>query len=282
MSAPRFLVAKYIPDLRRMEPKNIGVVLWSDGDVRAKFVGELQAGRVDPPQYLHVNSRRAYRQWITYCRTVLDRSELPDKSGRPVHRSAPEFIEAITARSKDQFRLVEGGEFLKSVRPDEMGEVVDELFAELVSIPSENDSVTLERANAARQLTRACREAVTQSGLRQRRGFSEHFEWLCPVEDSKVPFQFDYAIYDRQPIAILSKVFIWKPEDVYAAAFEFREMRREYQLPKEKCAAMIYPTATDLSTTKILETWKMLEACAEVLDMRDARESTSRLMFLAA
>ena len=40
MNTPRYLLAKYIPDPLRMEPRNIGVVLWAEGNVAARFVGE--------------------------------------------------------------------------------------------------------------------------------------------------------------------------------------------------------------------------------------------------
>ena len=35
MATPRFLIAKYAPDLRRMEPRNIGVIVWNEGTTAA-------------------------------------------------------------------------------------------------------------------------------------------------------------------------------------------------------------------------------------------------------
>ena len=43
MNTPRYLLAKYIPDHLRMEPRNIGVVLWAEGNVTARFFGESDA-----------------------------------------------------------------------------------------------------------------------------------------------------------------------------------------------------------------------------------------------
>lgn len=40
MNTPRYLIAKYIPDLRRMEPRNIGVIVWSPQGVAARFAAE--------------------------------------------------------------------------------------------------------------------------------------------------------------------------------------------------------------------------------------------------
>lgn len=70
MSAVRYLVAKYVPDLRRMEPKNIGVVVWSDGVVAARFAAECpeKSGTVDDrcvPGF--VRSLSAYKQWVRFC-----------------------------------------------------------------------------------------------------------------------------------------------------------------------------------------------------------------------
>ena len=65
MAAPRLLIAKYVPDLRRMEPKNIGIIVWAaDGAVAARFAGEEINGRytVKPPKI--ANSRKAYRDWL--------------------------------------------------------------------------------------------------------------------------------------------------------------------------------------------------------------------------
>ena len=65
----RFLVAKYIPDLRRMEPKNIGIIAWNDGRTAARFLGEDDG----PPRYLGVRDRNNYAQWLTSWRSQLAR-----------------------------------------------------------------------------------------------------------------------------------------------------------------------------------------------------------------
>src|SRR4029077_9353434 len=122
MTAPRFLIAKYVPDLRRMEPKNIGVIVWSNGTVRAKFVGEVRNGEphVAPPAYLHVESRNAYRQWIEYWRAVIEKDSLQKDDGTIVDRNNPEFIAAIQAKSKQQYLLASGGEFLTKIGAGEI------------------------------------------------------------------------------------------------------------------------------------------------------------------
>ena len=38
MNTPKYLIAKYIPDLNRMEPRNIGIVVWSPEGIEARFL----------------------------------------------------------------------------------------------------------------------------------------------------------------------------------------------------------------------------------------------------
>lgn len=152
MSSPRFLVAKYTPDLRRMEPRNIGVVVWSDGRIAARFAGEHTNGtaKIDPPTHLHVQSKSVYRKWIAYWREILARPALPDETGRTIDRREPEFVNLIRGKSKQQFRLVDGGEFLQAIPNHDLDSVTDELFQELVAI--ERDPHTHERTEAAQSV----------------------------------------------------------------------------------------------------------------------------------
>ena len=46
---PNYLVAKYISDLHRMEPRNIGIIVWTRSAVSARFVAERpnKPGEID-------------------------------------------------------------------------------------------------------------------------------------------------------------------------------------------------------------------------------------------
>lgn len=43
----RYLVAKYIPELLRNEPRNVGVIVWTPEKVDARFWGENGEDNVD-------------------------------------------------------------------------------------------------------------------------------------------------------------------------------------------------------------------------------------------
>ncbi len=93
MNTPRYLLTKYIPDLRRGEPPNVGVIIWAPSGVEARFVGEKarSAGEVDGrsiPSY--VTSTHAYKQWIEFWRLQLSAEQIvPATGGSPVRRDDP-------------------------------------------------------------------------------------------------------------------------------------------------------------------------------------------------
>ena len=62
----RFLLAKHVPDLRRMEPRNIGVIVWAHGHVRARFAGDPGSSK---PKDAGPNS--SYQEWVTYWRNQI-------------------------------------------------------------------------------------------------------------------------------------------------------------------------------------------------------------------
>jgi len=128
MSA-RFLVAKYIPDVRRMEPRNIGVVVWHGGHVEARFLGENDG----PPRYIGVKDRTNYGKWLASWRAQLAKPFLEAGSGETINRSSPRFLDALCGWSRGNYVLVEGGDITESLDRDSLAEATEYLFSELVS-----------------------------------------------------------------------------------------------------------------------------------------------------
>src|SRR5579872_826727 len=93
----RYLIARYIKDLARMEPRNIGVILFpSDGHVLARFLGEKKGDldlRVVRSQVTHTQT---YRQWIDYWRYTMHKS------------SIKEVADKILASSRGNYQVTEG------------------------------------------------------------------------------------------------------------------------------------------------------------------------------
>lgn len=104
MNRPKYLVAKYIPDMLRMEPRNIGViVLPGNGTVEARFTAEnpTRAGDVDNSKVpSFVTSRSAYCQWIQFWRWELEKPDV-----RQFLMRDPTLL----SWNRGNFVLVEGG-----------------------------------------------------------------------------------------------------------------------------------------------------------------------------
>src|SRR5690348_1103045 len=105
----KYLLAKYIPDLHRMEPRNIGVIVWSAAGVEGRFLAENpdKPGEVDGRSVpAFITSLSAYKQWIKYWKTSLEGEAYnPADGSQPIAVSAPEFLEALKASSKGNFVL---------------------------------------------------------------------------------------------------------------------------------------------------------------------------------
>jgi hypothetical protein len=280
--APRFLIAKYVPDLRRMEPRNVGVIVWSEGETRARFSGEKVNGHVtvSPPSHLQIQSKRAYRQWIEYWRAILSKPVLVDNHGKAIDRKDSSFLGLVMGKSKQQYYLVDGGEFLEKVDPTKLDEVADELYADLVAVESESTS-NQARAEASRELLRSCRAAVVESGLKERSDFFDGFHFACEFKGRTLPVHFDYALHGPYPTALMSRVYLSKFERVYSTAFEFKAMREVYGIPREKCAALIYPTEEELHDSNAKSMRSLMDDDVVVIDMRDLKSATRQIGQLA-
>ena len=66
-----WLVAKYMPDLRRREPKNVGVLLRMGDSCFSRFLGEQSGGQIDG-RHVHglVNSVQNYKAWVGYWKRL--------------------------------------------------------------------------------------------------------------------------------------------------------------------------------------------------------------------
>jgi hypothetical protein len=112
-----WLIAKYMPDLRRREPQNIGVVLFSGSSVLARFVAE-------DPATLMIDGRTArpmFGSWENYCDWVhFWRSSLGNGAERLLAR-----------RAGENYFLERGGQLLAGAERDPR-QLLDELYSMLV------------------------------------------------------------------------------------------------------------------------------------------------------
>ncbi len=283
LSAPRFAVAKYVPDPRRMEPKNFGIILWAPEGVEARFLGEAD-GKTRPPAHLHVRSDNAYRQWIEYWRGKIERGAVVRSSGEKVHISEPQFLTELLIRSKEQFMLVEGGVISSRIQKDELADVADDLFSELVLPPPSAAAGPRDREHqeAARTLKRSAKLAIENASLDQRKDFFPNYNMTCKVGSTLQHFAFDYAIHPGRPAVLMDELPLWKLESVQSTAYRFGCMQAAYGIPAKKCASLVYATEKDMQQEAIQQALKLMESLSTVINVSDPELAGDRLLALVA
>ncbi len=111
-----WLLAKYMPDLRRREPRNVGVVVFADARAVMRFRGMRPDGSVDG-RAAPVAAVEVYKGWIEYWQYLAGVTTDPDEWCR--HRSF------------ENYWMERGGELLAG-DIDEPGVLLEHLYRELV------------------------------------------------------------------------------------------------------------------------------------------------------
>ena len=281
MSQTRILIAKFAPDLRRMEPRNFGVVVWSSGTIVARFAGEKTVGGksiVQPPAHLHVESANAYRQWVEYWRLMMSRATIKGEDGVARKRAEPEFVDILKSKSREQFMLVEGGYLLDSYTKKDLPHVVDELFDELVARPVEQES---QHRAAAVKLKAACKQALAESGLPERKDFWPNYPCTFRVGKASEGFVFDYGLHGNHPEAILQQVAIWNANEAHSTAFRFQHVCQQYSLPKQQCVSLIFASKDELAEKETKGHYALMREMGTVINLTDVSTAAKALRKLA-
>jgi hypothetical protein len=175
---PQFLIVKYVPDLERMEPRNVGVILWDDGGgAVARFYGEGQEDSTPrAPTFIDKKNRVVYAEWVRYWHRNLAKPAL-----NGVSRESAKFVDAIKRRSRDNYIVVEGGRLTTSINPDERRAALDEIFQRFVG---EEPPVV--------KLKQACDKAIKNAIPREQRETNYPIECLVAGRVTHT-FHFNYA-----------------------------------------------------------------------------------------
>jgi hypothetical protein len=131
-----YLVAKYVDDLSRNEPINIGVIVYDGSDSLARFDGESAAGAIDLRRVRNrVTGSRTYRAWVEYWRTALATPGALDASLRDAPQAT--MIDHLLANTARDFYLERGGTILHDADSRGLKATLDDLFARLVRVPDQ-------------------------------------------------------------------------------------------------------------------------------------------------
>lgn len=240
MTTPTYLLAKFIPDLKRMEPRNIGLVLWTPVGVAARFLFERPhgSGEVDGravPNWL--GSLTAYKQWVAYWRASVAQPQFqPPTGGQPVEISSPDFVKAIQAANKGQYVLVEGGVLLDGVPANEVEDACKYLFETLVG---ERQVDPLRELTLDERWDEVLGRAHIKGNPLYRRDY--------PVTSGEESFIFSDALangvpkklYERVPFANRPATFM---KNAHHAAWQFEKVIQAGIIGNDDTAAIISMT----------------------------------------
>lgn len=265
---PQWYVAKYVPDIRRGEPRNIGVlVLDREGRAAARFYGERDGRPIDGRTTRGVvNSVEVYRRWVAHWRSLL-------AGGEPALRAGGE------RRVDDNYYLEPGGQILlaSSGREDStLYDLLDELYTSIVDdIP---DAANEDVGRLSERVIGKLPSSIAAHVMR---------ETVVTVRRDDVVDElwFDYR-YDNGAAHLMQRVGLTYGDQrswdrVHAAAWSFDRVRKaeDQEVRDARCIALVKPRERDQALVSQL---RSLEQLADVVDVTKQDEAAARLMTLLA
>ena len=273
MKTPCYLIAKYIPDLRRMEPRNIGVVVWTPEAVDARFVAEKpdrpgQFDGRDIPAF--VTNPDVFRQWVAYWHREMQKPEIePAMGGARVARRSPEFLSALMSGNRGNFQLVEGGFLLDPLEPEELPALVDHLYGTLV------EAMGPEKPRDP-SLDEVCERLIQETHLEDDPQFRRRYEVECPLgERVDERFEFSYGfgngapvrLYQRLPIPKLPRQKHFLHKNVNDAAWKFSCVVKAGLITKDRGGVLVNLTEEQKDYLEIERAFRVLSTVTRVVDL---------------
>lgn len=170
-------VVKYMPDLKRREPRNVGIVLATPDGWMTKFLGQDEDGSIKGPLG-HELKVDVYRTWVDYYQRKASSDAWED-----VHRNQ--------AHHPVNFLAEVGGEVIAESPTRKWQAILDDMFAELVQpdrpVPGSKPARpgtqkwVLEQARSALQLA----EVPFIEKVKVKARYDDH--------NTTVPFQFQHG-----------------------------------------------------------------------------------------
>ena len=257
----RYLVAKYVRDLKRQETRNIGIFLWADGRVVSRFLDNNDAR--------FVADKDNYDRWKSFWTDEISADAIKPLRGPAVPRSQPEFMDALLAKQDGNYRLFDGGRVRDSLSGEELDDAADFLFSELVDTPHAK-----EDASSHESLKGLADRVMRESALNYKPALTVE----CPVLGVKQSIVIDYGIgTDDNLHAAFMRVRINAPMNARGAAVAISSLTAKYRSLGRRCCSLV-----DLSNAPadsgLLE---MLRSVGEVADVSQPDMAISGVLRVA-
>jgi hypothetical protein len=283
MNTTKYLLAKYIPDLHRFEPRNIGVIVWSPLGVEARFLAEYpnRPGEVDGRSIpAFVTSASAYKQWIRYWRDAITGTSIrPLGGGDVVSASSPGFIEALQQTARGNFVVVDAGSVLEGVGEDELPIVADQLFAQLVEANAPEEPRDLDLDTVADQL-------FERLHLNRHRNFYSNYTVRCPVRGVEEEYVFSHAFANGTLQKVYQRLAIPKGKarlrkNVHDVAWSFEQIFNQRIVEPENAGVLVYVTEEQETQPDVERSLRLLGNLTRVINLRDEQQSQAEFVPLS-
>lgn len=179
-----YFIAKYVDDLARNEPDNVGVIACDGEHIVARFDGEDDAQHIDLRKVRHrITGSHAYRGWIHYWREAIK-----DPSAVGAETSNPsDLLRYLVETSSRDFYLEQGGTILLDAEERSLEETARELYEKLVREPDPPSPMTLQEKS---------RQALVAAGapMEDEHRFRKQFTIDLNVDGVKVEHEVSYAV----------------------------------------------------------------------------------------
>ncbi len=274
MSA-QFLIAKYVPDLIRNEPRNIGVIVWSEAGVLARFQGVDKYGNFTSrsiPGF--IQSPPTYKQWVNFWVSEIQKDKIEFiGSGKIADKASPDFVEALQTTGKGNYFLDKGGAVLEIITAEKLPLLADELFRTLVVDAPES----VDDKDSTEFLEIQCEEVIKETKLVQNKFFKKEGMTIpCIMNPDLTEYiPFSYAIGNGKPVWLGQKVPLRKYPaerklviDSWLWRFE-SAVKHEFVDNKNRLAAFVCPTDAQMKDKEIRHDLAALATQARVLNLRD-------------
>ncbi len=262
MSSPRYLIAKHVPDVFRKEPRNIGIVVYSDVGAETRFWGMDKYGVVDRraiPGF--VNSKSAYEQWAVFWFETIR-----GFSGN-ARFSVDALLEALQSSNRDTFFLQDAGSVLEDISADQLPGLADELFELLIT------SEAIDEPDTSKLINEACEKVIQQTRLAKNKSFQRHRELypnLSPNVVEKIEFSYYYG--NGEPKWLGQQVALKRykaqlAKEVDSVCWRFDRVIRAGYITPDLGAAFVYPTPEQADDKDVIKAIEVLGTVTNVFDL---------------
>jgi hypothetical protein len=255
-STCRYLIVKFVPDVRRMEPRNVGVFVTHPDALAARFMTGSQARFVDDTEL--------YDRWVTFLSKISTTGQTRVRN-KLIDRSDPDFFDAVASSGRGKYLLFDGGESLTPMVKREVSGFADVLFSELV-LPQGEAEEDSESASDSPSFNSQCREILARAGLDIGKAGVHVGEKLeCNIGPVTREFSVHYVLGTRSlPKAVFQRVDLCEPKSIDSASFMFEKLHENRVISKQRSVAFV---RSNLHRPEVDGAHGQLKEYAEVVDV---------------